>query len=90
MFSTFWGSIMRFKLQLVLERDEPEKKDITLDIATFDKDFTRPEHIGLSISDAKNILQNLQKNVVNGSCGRTPKSVSPELTIRYEVNNSLS
>lgn len=55
---------MRFKLQLILEMDKPEKKSMTLDIATFDKDFTQPEHIGLSIAEAKNILQNLQKTVI--------------------------
>ncbi len=55
---------MRFKLQLVLERDEPEKKDVTLDLVSFDKDFTRSEHIGLSLAEAKNIMQNLKKNIV--------------------------
>ena len=67
---------MRFKLQLILEMDKPEKNDVTLDIATFDKDFTRPEHIGLSINEAKNILQNLQKNVVEEQINKSLQSHS--------------
>jgi len=67
---------MRFKLQLILEMDKPEKSSITLDIATFDKDFTRPEHIGLSIAEAKNILQNLQKTVVEEQINKSLQSHS--------------
>lgn len=67
---------MRFKLQLILEMDEPEKNDVTLDIATFEKDFTRPEHIGLSINEAKNILRNLQKNVVEEQINNSLQSHS--------------
>lgn len=44
--------------------DEEEKDDIMIDIAAFDKGCTGPEHIGLSIAEAKTILQNIQKNVI--------------------------
>jgi len=37
---------MRFRLQLILE--ESEKDDVLLDSITFDKDFTRPENMGLA------------------------------------------
>ena len=44
--------------------DEEDKDDIMLDIATFDKRCTRPEHIGLSIAEAKTVLQNIQKDII--------------------------
>ena len=54
---------IRFKLKLVQEIDGIEN-DMAIDIATFDKDCRRPEHIGLNVTEAKNILRNLQTNVV--------------------------
>jgi hypothetical protein len=56
--------IMRCTIKLLIETDEEEKDDIMLDIATFDKECTGPEHIGLSIAEAKTVLQNIQKNVI--------------------------
>lgn len=44
--------------------DEEKKDNIMLDIATFDKRCSAPEHIGLSIAEAKTVLQNIQKNVI--------------------------
>jgi hypothetical protein len=57
--------IMRCTVKLLIEMDEAEKEDILLDIATFDKGCTRPEHIGLSIAEVKIILQNMQKNIID-------------------------
>ena len=54
---------IRFKLKLVQEIDGVENST-AVDIATFDKDFTQPEHIGLSVTESKNILQSLQNNIV--------------------------
>jgi len=55
---------MRFRLQLILESDDQGSNNTILDIAAFDKEYTRSEHIGLSINESKIILKNLQQNII--------------------------
>jgi len=55
---------MRFKLRLILEKDDPKEDNVILDIATFNRDLAQSEHIGLSIAESNKILASLQKNIV--------------------------
>lgn len=50
---------MNFKIQLIVEG-----KETALDIASLEKELNGPETLGLSLSEAKNILQNLQQEIV--------------------------
>ncbi|MBY0282101.1 MAG: hypothetical protein K2W94_08115 [Alphaproteobacteria bacterium] len=52
---------MRFKLQVVLEEDEPGKEGITLDVGTFEKTLTSPNDLRLSGVDTEHILKRLRK-----------------------------
>ena len=54
---------MRVKVQLVIQADD-SGSDTTHDIAIFEKDCQRIEQLGLSLAEAKQLLTQLQQQVV--------------------------
>ena len=59
---------MKFKLQLVCELAENEAIS-TEDIFSFEKEFDSFESIGMSLSQSKDILKNLQQNIIDKQLG---------------------
>ena len=54
---------MRVKLQLVLYSDDGNEETVT-DLVTLQKDSTRIEHLGLTLKEAKQLLNTIQKRLL--------------------------
>ena len=54
---------MRIKLQLVMCSDDGQEETIT-DLVTLQKDAQRIEHLGLTLREAKQLLNTLQKRLL--------------------------
>jgi hypothetical protein len=54
---------MRVKLQLVICRDDGHEETIT-DVLTLKKDYRRIEHLGLTLQEAKQLLNTIQKRLL--------------------------
>jgi hypothetical protein len=54
---------MRIKLQLVICDDDGHEETVT-DIVTLKKDHRRLEHLGLTLAEAKQLLQTIQHRVL--------------------------
>jgi hypothetical protein len=55
---------MRVKLQMVMCSDDGREETVT-DIVTLKKDFTRIEHLGLSLKEAKQLLNAIQQRLLH-------------------------
>jgi hypothetical protein len=55
---------MRIKLQLVMCSDDGQEETIT-DVVTLQKDSQRIEHLGLTLREAKQLLNMLQKRLLH-------------------------
>ncbi len=53
---------MRFKIQVVIEEDD--QQIAVEDIVSFEKGFSHSDCIGLSLSDSKQVLKNLQRVMI--------------------------
>jgi hypothetical protein len=54
---------MRVKLQLVMCNDEGDEETVT-DVITLNKNNQRIEHLGLTLSEAKQLLSTTQRHLV--------------------------
>jgi hypothetical protein len=54
---------MRVKLQLVLCSDEGQEETVT-DVMTLNKNSQRIEHLGLTLTEAKQLLSTLQQHLL--------------------------
>jgi hypothetical protein len=54
---------MRVKLQLVICNDDGQNTTVT-DVVTLKKDTTRLEHLGLTLTEAKQLLKTIQKQLL--------------------------
>ena len=54
---------MRVKLQLVMCSDDGQEETVT-DIVTLQKDTQRIEHLGLTLREAKQLLNTIQKHLL--------------------------
>ena len=54
---------MRVKLQLVMCTDDGQEETVT-DIVTLQKDSQRIEHLGLTLREAKQLLNTIQKHLL--------------------------
>src|ERR687887_1111139 len=55
---------MRVKLQLVMSSDDGQEETIT-DIVTLQKDSQRIEQLGLTLTEAKQLLTTIQKHLLH-------------------------
>src|SRR4029434_578909 len=55
---------MRVKLQLIICDDQGQQETIT-DVITLNKDHQRIEQLGLTLADAKHLLNTLQRHLLN-------------------------
>jgi|SRR5437879_615635 len=55
---------MRVKLQLVLGSDDGQEETIT-DVVTLQKDSQRSEHLGLTLREAKQLLNTIEKRLLH-------------------------
>jgi hypothetical protein len=55
---------MRVKLQLVLCHDDGREETVT-DIVSWQRDYRRIEHLGLTLAESKQLLKRIQKNCCN-------------------------
>jgi hypothetical protein len=70
---------MRVKLQLIMCSDDGHEDTIT-DIVTLQKDSQRIEHLGLTIREAKQLLNTIQKHCCNTSLRRFSTRAQPART----------
>ncbi len=54
---------MRVKLQLVIYDDDGQEETVT-DVVTLKKDHRRIEHLGLTLAEAKQLLNTIQHRVL--------------------------
>jgi CRISPR/Cas system CMR-associated protein Cmr3 (group 5 of RAMP superfamily) len=59
---------MKFKIQLVISEDDQER--IVTDIVTLNKKFERVEHLGLTLNESKEIVKEIQKNLLEQQTSR--------------------
>src|SRR5207245_9480782 len=84
---------MRVKLQLVMCSDDGQEEIIT-DLVTLQKDSQRIEHLGLTLREAKQLLNTIQRRVLQqqvdaflDSCSSSPDCGTPLKTKVYHTRS---
>src|SRR6266568_580005 len=84
---------MRIKLQLVMCDDDGQEETIT-DLVTLQKDSQRIEHLGLTLREAKQLLNTIQRRVLQqqvdaflDSCSSCPDCGTPLKTKGYHTRS---
>ena len=68
---------MRIKVQVMIDAEDGGK-DIVREVVSFNRQTLSPEGLGLTVEEAKNLLQGVQKSVVTQQIADQFKNQSPQ------------